>query len=65
VQTVRAEETEVAIAFPGGIVVTLALAGKSVDISAAVKGRPALVRSHLDAHPMITVDIVETRGPEE
>ncbi len=64
-QTVRATDGEVTVVFPGGIAVALILAGKSIDISASVGGRPALVRAVLDAHPRVTVDIVETRGPEE
>lgn len=66
VQTVHADDgREVTIVFPGGIAVSLALAGKSLDIQAAVQGRPALVRTDLDARPVVTVDIVERRGPEE
>lgn len=64
--TVRADEgQEVTVVFPRGIAITLTLAGKSVDIQAVVGGRPALVRSDLDALPLITVDVVELRGPEE
>lgn len=64
--TVRADEDqEVTVIFPRGIAITLTLAGKSVDIKAVVGGRPALVRSDLDALPLITVDVVERRGPEE
>ena len=64
--TVRADEgQEVTVVFPRGIAITLTLAGKSVDIQAVVGGRPALVRSDLDALPLITVDVVERRGPEE
>ncbi len=65
VQTVRADDPEVKIVFPGGVVVELSLAGKSIDIRASVRERPALVRTDLDALPQVTVDIVETRGPEE
>ncbi len=65
IHTVRVDDTEVRVVFPGGIAVQLSLAGKSIDISASVRERPALVRSDIDAHPQITVDIVETRGPEE
>lgn len=56
---------EVTVVFPGGIAVALALAGKSLDIQAVVGGRPALVRSDVEALPTVTVDIVERRGPEE
>jgi hypothetical protein len=59
------ESQEVTVVFPGGIAVALILAGKSLDIQAVVGGRPALVRSDVDALPMVTVDIVERRGPEE
>lgn len=65
VQTVHVDGPEVEIIFPGGIALALALAGKSIDISASVKGRRALVRSDVDARPQVTVDIVEARGPEE
>ncbi len=65
VQTVEADAGEVKILFRGGIAVELALAGKSIDIRAFVKDRAALVRSDLAALPQITVDIVETRGPED
>jgi len=66
VQTVQADETrEVRILFPDGIAVELTLAGKSLDIQAAVKGRAALVRTEVDARPVVTVDIVERHGPEE
>ncbi len=64
-QTVRADEGEVKLLFPGGIAVELTLAGKSIDIRAFVKDRAALVRSDVAALPQITVDIVETRGPED
>ena len=65
-QTVETDETrEVRIIFPDGITIELALAGKSLDIQAAVKGRAALVRTEVDARPVVTVDIVERRGPEE
>lgn len=64
-QTVRADDAEVIVMFPGGIAVELSLAGKSIDISASVHGRPALVRADRDAHPRVTLDVVETRGPEE
>ncbi len=64
-QTVHSDDTEVMVVFPGGIAVTLDLAGKSIDISASARGRPALVRTDLEARPRITLDIVETRGPEE
>ncbi len=64
-QTVRVDEGEVKILFPGGLAVELTLAGKSIDIRAFVKDRAALVRSNLAALPQITVDIVETRGPED
>jgi hypothetical protein len=66
VLTFRADDSqEVTVVFPGGIAVALALAGKSLDIQAVVGGRPALVRSDIDALPLVTVDIVERRGPEE
>jgi hypothetical protein len=66
VQTIRADESrEVTIIFPDGIAVEVTLAGKSLDIQAAVGGRPALVRTGVDARPVVTVDIVERRGPEE
>jgi hypothetical protein len=64
-QTVHVDDPEVQIIFPGGISVELILAGKSIDISASVKGRQALVRSDIDAQPQATLDIVETRGPED
>jgi hypothetical protein len=64
-RTVHSDDTEVTVVFPGGIAVTLELAGKSIDISASARGRPALVRTDLEARPRITVDIVETRGPED
>ncbi len=64
--TLRADDSrEVTVVFPGGIAVGLALAGKSLDIQAAVGGRRALVRTDVDALPVVTVDIVERRGPEE
>ena len=64
--TVRADATqEVTVVFSRGIAITLTLAGKSLDIQAVVGGRPALVRSDLDALPLITIDVVERRGPEE
>ena len=63
---IRADDSrEVMIIFPGGIAVEVTLAGKSLDIQAAVGGRPALVRTDVDARPLVTVDIVERRGPEE
>jgi hypothetical protein len=65
VQTIHVDGPEVTIAFPGGITVELILAGKSIDVCASVKGRPALVRSDVDARPQVTLDIVEARGPEE
>lgn len=66
VQTVHADDDgEVTIVFPGGIAVALALAGKSLDIQAVVQGRPALVRTEVEARPVVTVDIVERRGPQE
>jgi len=66
VQTVHADDDgEVTIVFPGGITVALALAGKSLDIQAVVQGRPALVRTDVEARPVVTVDIVERRGPQE
>ena len=65
-QTLHADESrEVTIIFPDGITVALALAGKSLDIQAAVKGRRALVRTDVETRPVVTVDIVERRGPEE
>lgn len=65
-QTVHANDSgEVTVVFPGGIVVVLALAGKSLDIQAVVQGRPALVRTEIEARPTVTVDIVERRGPAE
>lgn len=64
-QVVRADDVEVTVTFPGGIAIELTLAGKSLDVSATVHGRPALVRADLDAHPRITLDVVETRGPDE
>ncbi len=64
--TLRGDDSgEVTVVFPGGIAVGLALAGKSLDIQATVGGRPALVRADVDAVPVVTVDIVERRGPEE
>lgn len=63
--TVRADDPEVKVVFPGGVAVELSLAGKSIDIRASVSERPALVRTDIDALPQVTVDIVETRGPEE
>ncbi len=65
VQTVRADEGEVRILFPGDIAVELSLAGKSIDIRASIKDRAALVRSDVAALSQLTVDIVETRGPED
>jgi len=66
VQTLHADEhREVTIIFPDGIAVEVTLAGKSLDIQAVVKGRPALVRTDVEARPVVTVDIVERRGPEE
>ena len=65
VRTVQLDDEDVRIVFPGGIAVALTLAGKSLDIRASVKDRPALVRSDIAALPQITVDIVETRGPED
>ncbi len=59
------ESQEVTVVFPRGIAVALTLAGKSLDIQALVRGRPALVRTDIDALPLVTVDIVERRGPEE
>lgn len=64
-KTVHVDDTEIQVVFPGGIAVTLDLAGKSLDVSASAHGRPALVRTELDARRRITLDIVETRGPEE
>jgi hypothetical protein len=65
-QTIRADDSqEVTIIFPDGIAVEVTLAGKSLDIQAAVRGRPALVRTDVDARPVVTVDIIERRGPEE
>ena len=64
-RTIQVDDPEIQIVFPDGISVELVLAGKSIDISASVKGRPALVRSDIDAQPQITLDIVEARGPEE
>jgi len=64
-QTVRATDAEITVVFPSGIAVALMLAGKSIDVSASVGGRPALVRADLDAYPQVTVDIVETREPAE
>ncbi|HTD47683.1 MAG TPA: hypothetical protein VK881_10510 [bacterium] len=65
VQTVHVNDPEVKIVFPGGIAVEVTLAGKTMDISASVRGRPALVRIDMDARPQVTLDIVEARGPEE
>jgi hypothetical protein len=66
VQAIRVDESRaVTIIFPDGISVEVTLAGKSLDIQAAVKGRPALVRTDVEARPVVTVDIVERRGPEE
>jgi hypothetical protein len=65
-QTLHADDTrEVTIVFPDGISVEVALAGKSLDIQATVRGHPALVRTDVEARPVVTVDIVERRGPEE
>jgi hypothetical protein len=64
-QTVHVDDPEVQVVFPGGISLELTLAGKSIDISASVNGRAALVRSDIAARPLVTLDIVETRGPEE
>jgi hypothetical protein len=65
-QTLHADDSrEVTIIFPDGIAVEIALAGKSLDIQAAVGGRRALVRTDVEARPVVTVDIVERRGPEE
>jgi hypothetical protein len=58
-------DEEVTIAFPGGIDIVVALAGKSLDLRATVKGRPALVRTEVDARSVVTVDIVERRASEE
>lgn len=64
--TFQADDSdEVTVVFPGGVAVGLALAGKSLDIRATVGGRPALVRTGVEALPVATVDIVERRGPEE
>ncbi len=65
VQTVHAEDAEVRIVFPGGVAVEVALAGKSIDLRATVREQPALMRTDVEARPQVTVDIVETRGPEE
>lgn len=64
-QTIHVDDTEVKLVFPGGIAIELTAAGKSIDIRASVKERPALVRSDIAALPQITVDIVEARGPED
>lgn len=64
-QTIEVADSEVRIVFPGRIVVEVTLAGKTIDLRASVRERPALVRSDLAALPQLTVDIVETRGPEE
>lgn len=65
-QTIRANSDQVVtVLFPGEIAVELALAGKSLDIRATVKGRRALVRTDVEARPLVTVDIVERRGPED
>jgi hypothetical protein len=65
-QTFHADDSrEATIIFPDGIAVEVALAGKSLDIRAVVGGRRALVRTELEARPVVTVDIVERRGPEE
>jgi len=63
-QTVVLDDLEVEVVFPGGVALVLNVAGKSVDIRASVKDRPALVRTDIAAVPQVTVDIVETRGPE-
>lgn len=64
-RTVHLDDVEVTIVFPGGVAVELTLAGKSLDISASVKNREALVRSDVAALPRVTIDIVEPRGPDE
>ncbi len=64
-RTVCLDELEVILVFPGGVAMELTLAGKSIDISASVNERAALVRSDVAALPRITIDIVEPRGPEE
>jgi ABC-type nitrate/sulfonate/bicarbonate transport system substrate-binding protein len=65
VEKVEASDVEVEILFPSGVSVRLLLAGKSLDVSASVGGRPALVRSDVRASPQITLDILEPRGPAE
>jgi hypothetical protein len=62
---VRADDLQATILFPGGIAVEVSLAGKSLDLRAWVRERPALLRVGTAAEPRITVDIVERRGPEE
>src|SRR5437588_10745251 len=57
VRTVHSDDMEVTVVFPGGIAVTLGLAGKSIDLSASARGRPALVRTDLEPRPLITVEI--------
>lgn len=64
-QTVVLDDLEVKVVFPGGVTLVLNLAGKSVDIRAFFKERPVLVRSEVVARPSMTVDLVETRGPED
>lgn len=65
VRTIHLDDLEATLVFPGGIALEVRLAGKSLDLRASAGERPALLRSGLAAEPQITVDIVESRGPEE